>query len=85
MLDPSNPIYTTDFSMNISTQFKTSADIFIDYCGMIQNFEEQCRGIFTADIYLKICEDDILNKFDNFIPFIFTEYLKIKITVGIKS
>ena len=37
-----------------TSQCKTSADNFIDYCGTMQNFEEQCEGIYTADIYLKI-------------------------------
>ena len=28
----------------------------MDHCGIIQNIEEQCGGIFIADIYMKIFE-----------------------------
>ena len=38
--------------------------IFIDYFGMAQNIDEQCGGIFIADIYMEIFEDNALNKFD---------------------
>ena len=34
-----------------------------------KNIDEQCRGIFTADIYLKILEDNVLNNFDKYIFF----------------
>ena len=50
---------------------KTSADIFIDYCGIMQNFEKQCGGIFTVDIYLKIFEDNVLNSFDTYFFYLF--------------
>ena len=43
------------------------------YCGTIQNIEEPCRGIFIADIYLKIFEDNVLHNFDIF----FTDISKV--------
>ena len=52
-----------------TAQSKICADIFIDYCGVMQNIEEQCGGIFTADIiilYLKIFEYNVLNNFERF-------------------
>ena len=58
-----------------TTQSKVSADIFIDYCGIIQNIAEQCWGIFTADIYLKIFEDTAQNDFDEKILHFFRKYL----------
>ena len=48
---------------------KTSADFFKDYCGIIQ-----CGGIFTADIYLKIFEDYLLNNFGKHFKYI--SYMK---------
>ena len=44
-----------------NAQSKISADIIIYYCGIIQNIKEKCGGVFTADIYLKIFEDNVLN------------------------
>ena len=61
------------------TQSKTSADIFIEYFNIIQYTEEQCGGIFTADIYLKIFEDNVLNNFDHFF-YIFTDTCKISLS-----
>ena len=58
---------------------------------MVQNFEEQCGGIFTADIYLKIIDVNVLNNFDKcffiFFSRIFEKYLQIKkeIFFGIKN
>jgi len=51
---------------NFISQSKTSADIFIDYCGIIQNIDEQCGGVFIVDIYLKISEDNELNNLDKY-------------------
>ena len=69
--------------LHSSTHCKTSADLFIDYCGIIHNIEEQYEGIFIADIYLKIFEDNVLNIFDkyffNFFSHISPRDLKIKI------
>ena len=48
------------------SQSKTNAVVIID-CGTIQNIEEQCGRIFTADIHLKIYEDNIPNNFDKYI------------------
>ena len=48
------------------TLSKTSADIYTDYCDIIQNIAEQCGGIFNDDICLKIFEDDVLNNFDKY-------------------
>ena len=45
-----------------------------NYSRIIQNIEEQCLGIFIADIYLKIFEDNVLNNFDQYF-FIFHRYL----------
>ena len=57
----------------VHTQSKTSAVISIDYCGIIQNIEEQCEGIFTDDIYLKIIEDNVLNNFDKNVYAVFSQ------------
>ena len=43
----------------ITSQSKTSADILEDYCGIIQNIEEQYGGILISDIYIKIFSKDI--------------------------
>ena len=65
------------------SQSNTSADIFIDYCGIMQNIEEQCGESFTADIYLKIFEDNVMNNFDIFFSiFFFTDICKISSNVG---
>ena len=37
--------------------------VSVDYCGIIQNIEEQNEGIFIADNYKKIFEDNVLNNF----------------------
>ena len=63
--------------MGLNTQSKTSADIFIDYCGAIQYIEEKCGEIFTADIYLKIFEYNLLNNFDKYLFNFFHDFCKI--------
>ena len=41
----------------------TKCSVLINYCGTIQNIEEQCGYIFIADVYVKIFEDNLLNNF----------------------
>ena len=36
---------------------KTMSGVIIDYCGIIQNIEEQFGWIFIIDIYMKIFVD----------------------------
>ena len=65
------------FQGGVLTQSKTKCTLFIDYCGIIQNIKEQCGGIFIADIYVKICEDIVLNNFDRYFSIFFTDICKI--------
>ena len=41
---------------------------------MIQNIEEQCGGIFIADIYMKIFKDNVLNNFDKYTFYFFSSF-----------
>ena len=67
--------YTRIASQIASTQSKTKCRVFIGYCGILQKIEEQCGGIFIADIYVKIFEDNVLNNFDKYFQTFFHRYL----------
>ena len=69
--------YPHSLAIHWSPQSKTSADFFIDYCGVMQNIAEQCGGTVTADIYLKIFEDNVLNSYDKYIFIFFTDIYEI--------
>ena len=58
-------------------QSATKCRVVIDYCGVIQNIEEQYGGIFIADILMKIFEDNVLNNFDEYFFLFFSNFCKI--------
>ena len=71
-----NLIFVRNFSLFFSIQLlllfqvysqsETKCRVFTDYCDIIQNIEEQCGGVFVADIYVEVFEDNVLNNFDKY-------------------
>ena len=58
-------------------QSKSSCRVSIDYCGIIQNIEEQCGAIFIADIYNVniVFEDNVLNNFEKYFSHLFQTFV----------
>ena len=59
-----------------TAQSKIKCRFFTDYWGIMQNIEEQRSGIFIADMYMKIFEDNVLNNFDEYFFNFFTDIFK---------